>query len=469
MLSGMWKWRKTGRLHGILLAAVLAVSKAGASEPSAGSGLVWNAERNRVDADIRDGSLDEVLHQIAAQTGWRVWVEPGTTARISTRFRDLPPGEALRRLLDRLNFALLPQSNGPPHLYVFRTSLQDATRPVIVEVPSDSARKQATRAPREWIVRLKPGSDPESLARAVGAEVVGRIDALNAYRLRFPSVEAAETAREPLLRKDVVVAVEPNYALAQPPPLQGVWSTSLGRPRIQPRSPGNGGPVVVALLDTLVQPLPGNLNDFLLPALRVAEAGQPPTDTPTHGTAMAQTIIRGLEMIAGPHSGARVLPVDVYGGQTATTTFDLALGIYKAVQEGGAHILNLSLGGEADSPLLRELLREVSRGGVLVVAAAGNQPTTAPVYPAAYPEVLAVTAGDRSGQIAPYANRGDFVDLVAPGASVVYFNGQPFLVSGTSAATAFVSGLAAGLAETRGPDVKDITAALRAILGTPTR
>ena len=47
-----------------------------------------------------------------------------------------------------------------------------------------------------------------------------------------------------------------------------------------------------------------------------------------------------------------------------------------------------------------------------------DEPSTIPVYPAAYPDVVAVTAGDKKGNIAPYANRGSFVDVVAPGVSL---------------------------------------------------
>ncbi|MCX7868109.1 S8 family peptidase [Limisphaera sp. VF-2] len=429
--------------------------------------LAWDTQQNRVDADVQGWSLDTVLREIAAQTGWRVFVEPGLSGRVSTRFQGLPPGEALRRLLDRLNFALLPRSNGPPQLYVFRTSLQEATQPVTEAGRAPAGTAETNRLRNEWIVRVKPGSEIEALARALGAEVVGRLEELHAYRLRFASAEAAEAARQRLLEDPAVTDVEANYAIGRPGEVQGLLGTSVGWPRIRARPPDPGGPVVVALLDTAVQSLPGSLGEFVLAPIRVVPGGQVPADVPTHGTAMAQTVLRGVEMVSGADLKVRLLPVDVYGDQPATSTFDLAVGVYRAVHEGGAHILNLSLGSEADNRFLHALLQQVSASGVLVLAAAGNEPVTTPVFPAAYPEVMAVTAGDRTGRIAPYANRGDFVDLIAPGVSVVYHQGQPFLVSGTSAATAFASGLAAGLAETRGRNPDEIRSALRVILSTP--
>jgi thermitase len=83
--------------------------------------------------------------------------------------------------------------------------------------------------------------------------------------------------------------------------------------------------------------------------------------------------------------------------------------------------------------------------GILFFAAAGNEPVASPTYPAAYPEVIAVTAGTSKGVIAPYANYGDFVDLMAPGSSIVNFNGGSWLIMGTSASTAYASGAAAAM------------------------
>ena len=124
--------------------------------------------------------------------------------------------------------------------------------------------------------------------------------------------------------------------------------------------------------------------------------------------------------------------------------FDVARAIVEAVNQG-AQIVNLSLGGTGDSPLLDDVLAQARAKGVLLVAAAGNEHVATPTYPAANPNVLAVTAGARNGDIASWANYGDFVSLVAPGASVIYFNGQSYLVTGTSASAAYASGAAAAL------------------------
>jgi hypothetical protein len=124
----------------------------------------------------------------------------------------------------------------------------------------------------------------------------------------------------------------------------------------------------------------------------------------------------------------------------------VAKGVYEAVN-AGASIINLSLGSEADSAFLQNTINSAAKQGVQFFAAAGNTPTTAPTFPAAYDTVVAVTATDRSGNIASYANRGSFIDVAAPGMAIVNFGGQSFVVTGTSTATAYVSGSSAAKAE----------------------
>src|SRR5881409_2129249 len=67
--------------------------------------LNWRTNQNRVSADIQYRPLGRLLEQITAATGWKVFVEPGTTHDVSAKFKDLPPGEALHLLLGDLNFA----------------------------------------------------------------------------------------------------------------------------------------------------------------------------------------------------------------------------------------------------------------------------------------------------------------------------------------------------------------------------
>jgi hypothetical protein len=148
---------------------------------------------------------------------------------------------------------------------------------------------------------------------------------------------------------------------------------------------------------------------------------------------MFETLLQGMADAPG-----KILPVDVYPGGDSTTTYEVAEGIIAAVN-AGANPINLSLGGTGDSSMLRDLIAEGTQKGILFVAASGNTPGTATTFPASYPGVLAVTASGPNGQVAPYADDGSFVQAMAPGASIVFLNGQGWEVQGTSVATALAT------------------------------
>ena len=163
---------------------------------------------------------------------------------------------------------------------------------------------------------------------------------------------------------------------------------------------------------------------------------------------MAETILRAMGIAGQGASSAQILPVDVYGSSATTTSWNVASGIQAAVN-GGATVLNLSLGSSGDSSILDGMVQQAIGDGILIFAAAGNQPVTSPTYPAAIPGVMAVTA-TQNGQIAPYADYGSFVDLAAPGTPVVYLGNQPWLVQGTSVSSAYMTGIATGTKTTTG-------------------
>ena len=188
------------------------------------------------------------------------------------------------------------------------------------------------------------------------------------------------------------------------------------------------------MIDTPVQTLDGSLENFLLKQLSVTGAPYDTGADPTHGTAMAYTILEAIALASGGSTSAQILPVNVYDSGESTTSWDVALGIQMAV-DNGATVLNLSLGGTGDSSVLDSIIQQAIAAGIPVFAAAGNSGGTAPTYPAAYSGVLAVTA-TQNGQIASYADYGSFVDLAFPGASVIYLNGTAYLVQGTSVSTA---------------------------------
>ena len=445
------------RLPGI---ALVSLALALAATPAlAGDTFEWRT--NRVTADIKSGDLYHLLEQVAAKTGWHVYVEPDITHKVSAKFKDLPPGEALHLLLGDINFALVPETNSNPKLFVFRTTMRNATRFVRPAVAADVG--QAKVIPNELIVRLKKGAKIDEIAKLLGAKVIGRIDSLNAYRLQFDDAAAADAARAQLASNPDVTSVDSNYALDRPAAPQLMGGGGPPPPDLQLKPPPADGRVIVGVVDTAMQPLCGNLNQFMLKPISVAGDAQLTPGDPTHGTAMAETLLSSVNTMTKGNTSVQILPVDVYGPNATTSTFDVANGVVQAVN-GGARIINMSLGSQGDSTFLHSVIQDVKKQNIPVFAAAGNQPVTTPFYPAAYPEVTAVTAMDQ-GQLASYANRGSFVSLGAPGTSIVCYNGSDYYVVGTSASSAYISGVAAGYMDANSSSVSQMQGYLQSNYG----
>ncbi len=433
--------RRCGCIYVVVLALGWFVTDARAA---ADTSLNWNTNQNVVSADIQSLPVARLLGGIARHTGWQIFLEPNVSHTVSTKFKDLSSGQALRMLLGDLNFALVPQTNGPTHLYVFRTNIGNATQMIR---PEDLVSKvsHSGKIPNELIVTMKPGAKIEGLDCVQNAKVTGKVAALNTYRVQFKDEAAATAARDCLAKNPDVASVESNFSMEQPDLPAGVANAAPDF-TLTPKANDGNCQVVIGLIDTSVGSLGNNLDQFVNKPISVA--GDPTPDAQlTHGTAMADTILRGIGANTTGGTTVKLQPVDVYGPNETTSTFDVANGIYQAIQNYNANVINLSLGGTGDSPFLHKLIQDGVKQGVVFFAAAGNQPVTTPTYPAAYPEVEAVTAGNGPGQVADYANRGSFVDLMLPGTSIVPYDGQSWAVTGTSTSTAFASGIAAGLAD----------------------
>ena len=438
----------------------LALLLAAGPQAGAANSLTWSKEKNRVAADISDWNLVEVLERVAAATGWEVYVDPGAQRKVSTKFKDRAPDKALDLLLGNLSRVLLLQTNGDaPRLLVFRSREKEATQ-LVRPKPED---KTAQPIPNELVVTLKKGASIDELAKRLGAKVIGRADGLNAYRLQFEDAAGANAARDALRGNEDVTAVDNNYWAQRPEGSDGFNGAGAPALSLKPKAPADGKQQIIGLIDTAVQKTGANYDNFLLPAIAVAGETKLSETTPTHGTAMLENILNGLAT-GEKETAWKVLPVDVYGNNPNTTTFDVASGIFKAI-EAGANPINLSLGSSGDSEFLHSVIKAGFDQGILFIAAAGNEPVATPTFPGAYPEVLAVTAIGPDGKVASYANFGSFVDLGVSGNSVITFNGQNWFTSGTSVSTAKVTGRAA--AEARGGKISidQIRAALQAQAG----
>jgi hypothetical protein len=177
------------------------------------------------------------------------------------------------------------------------------------------------------------------------------------------------------------------------------------------------------------------------------------TDVLGHGTHVAGIIAadRDGKGIFGVAYDATLLPIKVLsdGGRGSTNALDA--GLRYAI--GKAFIVNMSL--SADAAYSPAALQQAVKGGLLIVAAAGNDAAANPGWPARFAkeswannQIIAVGAVDANNHIAGFSNRaGDTAAwfLVAPGVGILstYLNGQYAYMSGTSMATPVVSGAAA--------------------------
>jgi subtilisin family serine protease len=168
-----------------------------------------------------------------------------------------------------------------------------------------------------------------------------------------------------------------------------------------------------------------------------------------HGTAMAGAIA-AHEKLIGVAPRVRLLAIRAFGPgpEQEGTTFRILSGLDWAV-EHGARVVNMSFAGPAD-PALKEALAKARKKGLVLIAAAGNAgPKSPPLYPAADPNVIAVTATDVSDHLFAGANRGSYIALAAPGVDILTPapHAAMQLSTGTSVAAAHVSGIAALLIE----------------------
>ncbi len=172
-----------------------------------------------------------------------------------------------------------------------------------------------------------------------------------------------------------------------------------------------------------------------------------------HGTAVASLLVGRAERFRGAAPGARLYAADVYcadplGGSIETVAAALAWLLGERVG-----VVNISLVGPANRTL-EEVVRRASARGMLLVAAVGNDgPAAPPLYPAAYAQVVGVTAVDANGQVLPEAGRGPHVAFAAPGSDMAaagFAPGSYTRARGTSFAAPLVAGLLA--ASLREPD-----------------
>jgi len=457
----------------IFLFCLFALNNAEAQDIIIEESLIkWNAN-GKVTASIENQPLEKILQLLSEQEKWQILVEPGLKLNVTTRFKNLTQTEALRRLLNDVNFVIIPSKKNQSKMLVYQTSSDNAVRKITPNIRNTKSsftnKKDSAKINNELLVTLDPksGIDIETLARQLGAKIKGKIDGLDIYQLEFENESDAAKANTQLEQNDGVASVDSNFTIEQPIALSPV---SLPAPTLalRPASADKDG-IIVGLIDSSVQKKGTQVADFLLPEISLFDKSIEESNQVSHGTSMAETILRGLSASLDDSqvTSVKILPVDVYGDSNNTSTFDVARGIQSAI-EGGADIISLSLGSDHQNNLLKSVIQAGSKEGILFLAAAGNEPTGLPVYPAAQSEVVGVTALNRNGKrVASYANNANFVEVAAPGVGVTVLNNQTYFGTGTSFSTAYTAGVAAAISSSQNLQMNQVRDAITKSMKPP--
>ncbi|MCB0113248.1 MAG: peptidase S8, partial [Caldilineaceae bacterium] len=219
------------------------------------------------------------------------------------------------------------------------------------------------------------------------------------------------------------------------------WQYTMGAPSI-----------IVAVVDSGVNNAHPDLVGRILDGYDYVNDDEEPLDDHGHGTHIAGLIAANANNgigSAGICPFCSILPVKVLNASNVGTWSDVASGIVYAVDHG-AQVINLSLGGTSNPPVVQDAIDYATANNVLIVAAAGNSRTDTPFYPAAVEQVIAVSATRQDDTRWTLSNFGEWVDISAPGYTIYstyydlnnYYNGYIYM-SGTSMAAPHVAGVAA--------------------------
>ncbi len=289
--------------------------------------------------------------------------------------------------------------------------------------PQQSNRRRPSGAPPTNERRLVPDEVVIELSNSVSAQ---QIDALQRrfrltriesqtfqlsnttlYRWRIPDRRSVATVVRALEGDRRVASAQPNYLFI----LQQNETKSEGDPAQyelaklhlpQAHAIAKGDNVLVAVIDSAVDVAHPELAGSIAESFDVLSAAVQPH---RHGTAIAG-LIAAHDRLMGSAPGAKILAIRAFDPKDAgaeSTTFNILKGIDWASAHG-ARVINMSFAGPAD-PAIHRALEAAHKKGIVLVAAAGNAGAKSPpLYPAADPNVIAVSATDADDRLFELSN-----------------------------------------------------------------
>jgi hypothetical protein len=245
--------------------------------------------------------------------------------------------------------------------------------------------------------------------------------------------------------KNTPAAITPAVATAAALPAKGDPAQYvLGKLHLsEAHMLSNGNTVVVAVIDSAIDTAHPDLAGTVTASFDALGKLEAPH---RHGTAIAGAIAAHARLM-GAAPAAKILAIHAFSAEAASakaTTMAILKGLEYAVRQR-ARIINMSFAGPLDAKLSRALASAKGKGAVLVAASGNLGPDAPPQYPAADPNVIAVSATDADDKLFSAANIGPHIAVAAPGVDILLPSpGNEYrVISGTSFAAAYVSGVAA--------------------------
>jgi thermitase len=313
-------------------------------------------------------------------------------------------------------------------------------------------------AENEVVARLKPGADPSFVASLVDGNMIEQftIDSMDYVRIRIPAALSVTKAVEVLDTHNCTDYAEPNYFYKicltpndQAYTTRQYYHRNMNSEQAWAVTTGSSD-VTIAIVDTGVDGTHPEFSgrmvggyDFIR---NISLSGSENSDFHGHGThvaGIAAATGNNNIGIAGMDWQAKVMPVRVLDSSGAGSMTNIVLGIQFAITNE-AKVINLSLGGAGYSQALKDVIVSAREAGVIVVSAMGNDYIKSLIYPAGFPEVIAVGSTDPKDRISDFSTRGEWISVTAPGSEIYStFTGGTFrTINGTSMSTAQVTGLA---------------------------
>lgn len=271
------------------------------------------------------------------------------------------------------------------------------------------------------------------------------------YTVDVPTEKTLNEYISELKSQPEVLRVEPDYLLqhAYTPNDSDLFLQShhenIETKEAWNRTKGSAN-VIVAVIDDGIDLYHEDLENNIIHPFDMVEGWDETIPVGEHGTHVAGIIAGQIDNYTGGAGVApktKIMPINVFEGDGAYSS-DVIKAIYHAV-DNGADIINMSLGSYYYSWLNQEAIEYAHDAGVVIIAAAGNDATDDPWYPAAYEHVVSVASTTSWDSPSYFSNYGSTIDISAPGSSI--YSTLPYdsygVMSGTSMASPVVAGVAA--------------------------